>query len=597
VHRFFLFILAVLFGFKAESQAVTPVSDAKPIHEAFVMPVRDALPPLVIARAPPSSQQEQIPPQPISDAIWISGYWSWNENNGDFVWVCGVWRRPPADHQWIPGNWVQYQGAWTRESGFWSATPLENLVYIAKAPPASIADTIPASPGNNYFWIRGYWDYAQNNYQWLSGKWELSNPDWVMTPAQYIWRASGYVFIPMYWDFALDLRGKAYSCDSPGTSLVAIEPAVIVTQLYSWYPDYSDLFWHWNYVHPGFWDDCGCAPSWWLWNPWWTFPWGDSWALWWWWGHPGFLPPWWLSLELSQMIGPPPHDVVEILGAVRQPPFHVRPGDRPLRPRGPARGNEAPLPRIPSDVKPGGQARPPGTPPGRGGRGENRPSVPPERRPETPPGRGGRDVEQPSAPIDRRPVTPPGRGEPGVVRPPVAPPRPITPPQGSGLPSRDRGQPDYIPPRDRGQPDYIPPRDVRPDYFPPRDRPDYVPPRDRRPPDISREPPGRGPNYPSYTPPPPSRGQSPNITPPSNRGQSPNITPPPSRGQSPNISPPPASRGASPSFTPPPSRGQAPNISPPPSSRGAPPNNPGRNRPELSPRQSDDDRGRGRGKM
>jgi hypothetical protein len=93
--------------------------------------------------------------------------------------------------------------------------PVEQLTYIDKAPPSAQHENVPPLPGNDYFWIPGYWEYSADskNYSWLSGKWEQFNQNWVLCPASYVWRPSGYVFTPLFWDRPLEERGNAYSCD------------------------------------------------------------------------------------------------------------------------------------------------------------------------------------------------------------------------------------------------------------------------------------------------------------------------------------------------------------------------------------------------
>lgn len=495
-------LLFLLFVGSALNADPMPIIDAKPLHEAFTVPIRDFLTPVIAHKMPPQGAQEIIPPQPYNDALWIPGYYAWNEAQSDFVWVCGVWRRPPPNHQWISGSWVPFQGGWAWQSGFWSQIPSEKIVFIAKAPPQPVNDSVPAAPGDGYFWVRGYWDYTANNFSWLTGRFEQLNPKWVMNPARYVWRASGYVFVPMHWDFPLDVRGKAYSCARLGAPLVLVEPALIIRQLYCWYPDYIDLFCHWNFIHPDFFDSCDCLPPWWFWDSWWTFPCGDLWGLWWWWGHPGFFPPFWLPIELSLKLAPPSPDMLLLFSKMHKPHFDLKQGDKDFRPQGPKGVEELPKPSRPDNITPGGQVTLPPLP--------------------------GGSVVIPPPPLDQRPPVTPPSYEPNYpdYEPPVyVPPRGQRPPE--YIPPRDRNPPDiYIPPRDRRPPDYIPPRDRNPpDYIPPRDRkpPDYIPPRDRTPqwPPSDRTPPSKKPPHdsgssgtgPNYVPPERGRGQYPSYQP------------------------------------------------------------------------------------
>ena len=46
---------------------------------------------------------------------WIPGYWAWDDERTDFLWVSGIWRALPPGRQWVPGYWGRSgQGAqWT----------------------------------------------------------------------------------------------------------------------------------------------------------------------------------------------------------------------------------------------------------------------------------------------------------------------------------------------------------------------------------------------------------------------------------------------------------------------------------------------------
>lgn len=336
--------------------AVSPILNATPIHEAFVPKFTDADGPAIITQQPPAPLQQSRPPQPATDHVWIHGYWAWSDIASEYRWVCGVWRRPPPGKLWINGEWLSLQGGWGWRQGFWSTVPQDQLTYIELQPPAAIDDKVPAAPGQNQFWIPGYWSYtaASKQYTWLSGTWSPFSANWVLAPASYVWTPQGYVFNSLYWDHPLDKRGQAYSCQETDALVVTL-PGVILQELLYCYPDYLSLYWHWWHFHPGWWDGCWCLPPWWGWDTWWIFPWADLWGLWWWWSHPGFFPPWWLALELAQEIAPPPKAMIDFMKEIPKPAFPFTPGDTLFPPQGPKDLPPTTRPPIPNDVKPGGK--------------------------------------------------------------------------------------------------------------------------------------------------------------------------------------------------------------------------------------------------
>ena len=79
-----------------------------PVHEAFAESVSSRPEPgLLVAVAPPEPIEELPPEQPLEgdNVTWISGYWAWDDDQNDFLWISGVWRNLPPGRQWVPGYW------------------------------------------------------------------------------------------------------------------------------------------------------------------------------------------------------------------------------------------------------------------------------------------------------------------------------------------------------------------------------------------------------------------------------------------------------------------------------------------------------------
>jgi hypothetical protein len=196
-----------------------------PVHEAFANPITyDPTPGPVVPKQPPDPVEEQPPDEkPEGDDVqWIPGYWAWDEERTDFIWISGIWRVPPPNCQWRPGYWDQCEegsGGWRWTSGCWTPLDQDSGQYLP-TPPASIEQgpSSPAPTGDgNYIWNPGYWTWneptavAVARYVWRPGCWILHNPDWLWVPPRYISTACGYLFVQGYWDYPIERRGILYA--------------------------------------------------------------------------------------------------------------------------------------------------------------------------------------------------------------------------------------------------------------------------------------------------------------------------------------------------------------------------------------------------
>ncbi|MEN6627761.1 MAG: hypothetical protein ABFD69_16160 [Candidatus Sumerlaeia bacterium] len=202
-----------------------------PIHEAFAEPI-NYTPTAgdVIPKAPPADINE-IPPdeRPDGDPLWIPGYWYWDADRNDFIWVSGIWRIPPPDCTWIPGYWTAVTGGWTWSPGFWMINAVQEVQYLPTAPPESL-EVGPSSPapGVDYLWTPGLWVWTGGNYGWRPGYWVQARTDWVWVPACYIWTPRGYIFVEGYWDYVVDRRGVIFAPVYIPTT-VYVQPAYVYT--------------------------------------------------------------------------------------------------------------------------------------------------------------------------------------------------------------------------------------------------------------------------------------------------------------------------------------------------------------------------------
>jgi len=220
-----------------------------PVHEAFAQPgVQKQEPSPIIPKKPPEPIQE-LPPEekPEGDQVqWIPGYWGWDDDRNDFLWVSGIWRAPPPSHQWVPGYWEQADKGWRWVSGYWGLSGESDTVDLYPPPPEPVQEAIPPAPNEDSSYIPGCWMYVDDQFLWRPGYWVPHQPGWIWTPACYNWTPAGYAFVNGYWDHDFDHRGV---CFAP----VAIAPPFLNRQGFHYRPHYAlatDFLRHSLFVHP-----------------------------------------------------------------------------------------------------------------------------------------------------------------------------------------------------------------------------------------------------------------------------------------------------------------------------------------------------------
>jgi hypothetical protein len=185
-----------------------------PVHEAFAQPLPgDPTNALIVPRQPPEPIEEE-PPAAKPDGenvLWISGYWAWDDDRKDFLWVSGVWRDAPPGQVWVAGYWSAVEGGYQWTSGFWTPATQQNVSYLP-APPASV-DNGPNTepPSESDVWVPGNFMYRETRYVWRPGFWSRAQPNWIWVPAHYVWTPGGYVFVDGFWDFPLVRRGVMFA--------------------------------------------------------------------------------------------------------------------------------------------------------------------------------------------------------------------------------------------------------------------------------------------------------------------------------------------------------------------------------------------------
>src|SRR5580692_2847818 len=95
-----------------------------PVHEAFARPYDMAVQiDPVIKQKPPAPIPEEPPAvKPEGDSVgWIAGYWAWDADNNEFMWISGTYRNAPAGRVYVAGYWEQTaDGGWRWVHGYWA---------------------------------------------------------------------------------------------------------------------------------------------------------------------------------------------------------------------------------------------------------------------------------------------------------------------------------------------------------------------------------------------------------------------------------------------------------------------------------------------
>ncbi len=241
-----------------------------PVHEAFAKPTpANAEPGSVVPKQPPAPVPELPPDQKPEgkDVQWIPGYWSYDLEKKDFIWVSGVWRVPPPGMRWVPGYWNQAADGWQWVNGFWNPVARAEVPYQPQ-PPGSLdsGPNMPA-PDDSSSWVPGNWVYRDNRYLWRPGFWNRNRANWIWNQASYSWTPAGYTYQDGYWDYPLEDRGTLFAP-------VTIDPSLLSAPDWSYTPSYcvnpvgllDSLFfgpncgyYFGNYYSP-FWGGCGFTP-------------------------------------------------------------------------------------------------------------------------------------------------------------------------------------------------------------------------------------------------------------------------------------------------------------------------------------------------
>jgi len=252
----------LLYGAADEQPPAVPTEEQPevltrgPVHEAFAEPVNlEAQSGIVAPIEPPANIVENPPEQRPSGSqfVWVPGYWAWDSDRTNYIWISGCWRAVPPNKCWVPGYWSQTTAGWEWIAGFWAPVANSQQIEYLPAPPA-MDDTQPPGPPPivNDIWTPPCWYWYQGQYVRRSGYWLTAREDWIWMPSHYAWTPRGCVFVAGYWDYPLRSRGVLFapfyiprhSWERPGFSLslgVVVDFGMLQFNLFT-YPRYHHYY-------------------------------------------------------------------------------------------------------------------------------------------------------------------------------------------------------------------------------------------------------------------------------------------------------------------------------------------------------------------
>jgi hypothetical protein len=200
----------------AERERTSPARpgylDRLMVHEAFDCVDLEGFPVHTRRSPPPSIIERPAFGSPELLAQWIDGYWEWNPERADFLWITGVWRVPPPNRFWVNGYWKATDHGWLRVSGFWAGSKHDRPPFRQSLPSAApSADRPGQPPGDDYFYVPGYFAPVEGGVAFKAGFWTKGQPGWTWTPARWLYQPDGWAFIDGHWDRPLRERGAMFS--------------------------------------------------------------------------------------------------------------------------------------------------------------------------------------------------------------------------------------------------------------------------------------------------------------------------------------------------------------------------------------------------
>ena len=128
------------------------IQTSGPVHEAFAQPIQNQTEPGPLINQPPPPPVPEQPPaaQPEGANVqWIDGYWAWDAQRNEYVWVTGTFRNMPPGMRYVAGYWQQTPDGWRWVPGFFVPDGQQQLPIVPEPPPSLEIGPLTPPPNDN----------------------------------------------------------------------------------------------------------------------------------------------------------------------------------------------------------------------------------------------------------------------------------------------------------------------------------------------------------------------------------------------------------------------------------------------------------------
>ncbi len=185
-----------------------------PVHEAFAQPFDPKPGPgeAVPKQPPPPVPEEPPAERPEGDNVqFVQGYWYWDSERSQFIWVSGGYRNFAKGMKYVPGYWTHTERGWVWVQGFVAPENQQEQQYVPEPPaPLEVEPALPP-PDDNSVYVPGYWRYNDYRWAWRPGFYTFARPGFIWCPPRYIWTPYGYTFVNGCWDYPWEDRGLLFA--------------------------------------------------------------------------------------------------------------------------------------------------------------------------------------------------------------------------------------------------------------------------------------------------------------------------------------------------------------------------------------------------